>query len=324
MLINPKFVRKGASCAFSVWPPNSPHVYETPHRWRAHGCEVERLYRDRSGAHSMAMYPLSPEHCRYHEYLQQGATILETYANSVHYKIFTRPWDRDYLCALTMMAWYLADDDASIMRFCDMSHKLDFSDISVAVWATVAFTRNMWALRERFSDLTLRRYLDNYYHLVNAINLQGVDLRTSSHPLENERSKRVDVKDIVSGLPSVSEWESERRHFPKTSDNVTIAVMEYAPALRKALPRVAASIGQARSADRSLLVQAQMLAYKKADASLRHLESYVFDNSAPSTLLAAFAVELYHRHMNGMHKLMSESENRQYRHMCDLLHRVTE
>jgi hypothetical protein len=277
-------------------------------------------YEDRSNGKIMSMCPISPEHCRYYEALHHGATILEAYSNAVHYGIFTHPWDKDHLCALTMVAWYLADDDASIMRLCETCHRLNFNDINVAVWATVAFTRNMWAFKERFSDLTLRRYFDNYYHLVSALNLQGVRLRTSSHPLENERSRRLDIKDIVSGLPAVSEWESTRRHFPKTSDNVTIAVMEYAPALRKALPRVAASISQARSADRSLLVQAQMLAYKKVDASLRHLESYVFNNSAPSTLLAAFAVELYHRHMNGMQKLMSENENRQYRHMCDFLH----
>jgi hypothetical protein len=165
----------------------------------------------------------------------------------------------------------------------------------------------------------MRRYLDNYYHLVSTLRLQGVRLHTGDHPVQNKWP--CDTEDLVSDLPPVSEWNTAPKRR-KTFD-VTAAVNEYAPTLRKALPRVNASISQARSADPSVFVQAQMLTYMKIDAAILQLESCVIANSAPPTLLAAFAVELYRRHEDGIAKLMSETENRQYRHMCDFVSEIS-
>jgi len=317
--IRPAFVRKGP-CVFRVMPQESPDMFETqPHPAQAHEYEAVCPYQDRGGGHTMAMRPLSPEHCNYRDALCRGAAVLEAYGNPVHYTIFTGSPNKSKLCAVTMMAWYLADDDAGIWRLSHMCDRLNFNELDVAVWATVAFTRNMWALKERLSDLSMRRYLDNYYHLVSTLRLQGVRLHTGDHPVENKRL--LGTEDLVSDLPPVSEWDTAPKRR-KTFD-VTAAVNEHAPTLKNALPRVNASIGQARSADPSVFVQAQMLVHMKPDAALLQLELHVIANSAPPTLLAAFAVELYRRHEDGIAKLMSERENRLYRRMCDFVSRIS-
>jgi hypothetical protein len=181
----PVFVPKGSTAIYKVWVKGLPEAFEAPLRGVGRcsaGREAVHPFRDHSGKYVMTMYALSPEHCRYHEALRRGAAILEAQATRVFYTIFTHPCeDRDHLVALIMMAWYLADDDASIMQLPD---DLDFSNTDTAVWAAVAAIRNMWALEAYLSRDALRKYLDCYYQFVDLLRLQDVRLYTSHHPVE--------------------------------------------------------------------------------------------------------------------------------------------
>jgi len=183
--IAPVFVPKDSTSIYRVWVKGLPEPFEAPRRPLgpfSEGGEAVLPFRDRSGKYVMTMYALSPEHCRYHEALRRGAAILEAYATRVFYTIFTHPPDdKDYLIALIMMAWYLADDDASIMRLPD---DLDFSNTDTAVWAAVAFIRNMWALEAHLSKDALRKYLDCYCQFVDLLRLHDVRLYTRHHPVE--------------------------------------------------------------------------------------------------------------------------------------------
>jgi len=155
-----------------------------PHGGRhPHGYEFVRPFLDRFGSYTMTLYPLSPEHCTYHDALERGAAFLESQATVAQYKHFTT-FGTEHLCAAFMVAWYLADDDASIMRLTETCHKSHVQQVYVAIWANVAFIRNMWALETRLSGEAFNKYLDNYYCFVSSLRSQGVRLYTGKHPVE--------------------------------------------------------------------------------------------------------------------------------------------
>ena len=179
----PAFIPTRTTSAYEIQFPNSPEAFiAPPHGGRyAHGYEVVRPFLDRSGSHTMSLYPLSPEHCTYRDALERGAALLESQATVAQYRHFT-VWPPDHLCAVFMMAWYLADDDASIMRLHEMCDKSDVQKVYVAIWANVAFIRNMWTLEIRLSRDAFNKYLNNYYCFVSALRAQGVHLHTAKHP----------------------------------------------------------------------------------------------------------------------------------------------
>jgi len=185
-IIWPPFVPKGTTSVYSIRFTQSEDAFQAPPRdirwpW---GCEVVRPFLDRSGSHTMALYPLPLEHCTYRDALERGAELLECYATGMQYRNFTM-FDTEYLCAVFMMAWYLADDDASIMRLLVEYDDLCMQRVHVAVWANVAFIRNMWALEALLSREVFNKYLDNYYCFVSDLRTVGVHLHTTSHPVEH-------------------------------------------------------------------------------------------------------------------------------------------
>ena len=185
--IAPAFVPKDSTSIYRVWVRGNPEAFEAPIFPLgpfSEGGEAVHPFWDRSGGYTVMMYALSPEHCRYYEALRRGAAILEAKADRVYYTIFTHSReDKDHQAALIMMAWYLADDDASIMRLPDCD-EVSFNMTDVAVWAAVAFVRNMWALHSYLSKEAFHRYLSCYYELVLVLRLRGVRLHTRDHPKE--------------------------------------------------------------------------------------------------------------------------------------------
>jgi hypothetical protein len=83
------------------------------------------------------------------------------------------------------------------------------------------------------------------------------------------------MDDLVSGLPPVSEWRffTGDLFYETLSRTVHPDMLEHASVLTRALPYVATSIDYVRSVDPSLLIQAQMLAWRKAGTTIPHLES---------------------------------------------------
>lgn len=88
-----------------------------------------------------------------------------------------------------------------------------------------------------------------------------------------------------------------------SADYVDNDVAEYARKLERALPDVKASIGPDSEGGAGLddsdevHVEAQMLAYKKADEAFSLVESHLSSGALLPPLLAAFAVEVYRYHM---------------------------
>jgi len=178
-----RFIPNNSTSVYRVHVNGRPRTFKPPaerSRPQMEG-EVVHPFLDRSGGYTITVYPISPEHCNYHMALWRGEVTLEAQATRVHCTIFTFHDDRNFLVALFMVAWYLADDDASIMQ---LPVDFDFVKVDVAVWAVVAFVRNMWAFKSRLSADAFRKYMDCYYQFVTLLNLQGVRLYTQKHPVE--------------------------------------------------------------------------------------------------------------------------------------------
>jgi len=186
-LVLPAFIRSGSTSVYRVWVRGSPEAFEAPPRVFACSAaqrEIVHPFLDRSGNHVMAMYSLSPECCRYHDALRRGAAILEAQASRAYYTVYTYHASKlDYLTAYIMVAWYLIDDDASIMRLYDKWNDLMMSSTDIAVWTVVAFIRNKWGLEPYLSQDAVSTYLDCYYRFVSLLLTHGVHLHTSSHPI---------------------------------------------------------------------------------------------------------------------------------------------
>jgi hypothetical protein len=141
-------------------------------------------FLDRSaggGKHVVTICSLSSERCRYHEALQRGAAFLECYANMARNVIFSFPGTSPgHMVALTMIGWYLIDDDASIKH---LHTNFNFAEIDVAIWATLAAVRNMWGLTAHMSSAALDDYLECFHHLVGLLEQHGVTVRTPRRPI---------------------------------------------------------------------------------------------------------------------------------------------
>jgi len=169
------FVPVDSACVYRIrlgdgFQYESPmHVFRLPR-------ETVCPFLDQGGNPSMTMYSLSSEHCRYHEALRRGAAFLEAYANGVRNVIFSFPGTSEgHMCALTMIGWHLIDDNASIKH---LHTNFNFAEIDVAVWATLATVRNMWALKPYISGRALNDYLECFNHLVSLLKQHGVTVHT--------------------------------------------------------------------------------------------------------------------------------------------------
>jgi hypothetical protein len=82
------------------------------------------------------------------------------------------------LCALVMMAWHLVDDSASLSEFyaeCDkFTDTCDFIHAEVAVWAVVAFFRDLWDLHHHLTEGIFMTYLACFVHLVDVLRRHGI------------------------------------------------------------------------------------------------------------------------------------------------------
>jgi len=141
------------------------------------------------------------------------------------------------------------------------------------------------------------------------------------------------MNELLADLPHVSEWtlmgcsivddflvRLNTYSFATPADQLTFDTVVHASTLQRALPYVESSIGLARDVDPSTLVQAQMLAFKKADETLPHLESYLSPGDLLPPLLAAFAVELYRYHKPAINTIVSAYVKTRYDLLGSFVH----
>jgi hypothetical protein len=77
------------------------------------------------------------------------------------------------LCALVMMAWHLVDDSASLSWLYNVRDR-DFTDREFAVWAVVAFFRDLWSLSHFLDEKVFMTYLEYFLHLVSVLRRHGI------------------------------------------------------------------------------------------------------------------------------------------------------
>jgi len=98
------------------------------------------------------------------------AIFLESYEDEV---VSIVPHQRDvYVCAVTMMAWHLVDTDASLPHL--YQTRVDFMGVEHAVWAVIAFLRDMWALEQFLSWNTFMSYFRCCQHLIRVLRSHDV------------------------------------------------------------------------------------------------------------------------------------------------------
>jgi len=142
--------------------------------------EIVYPFETRSGEHSMTMRPLPAEHNRFIEAMQRPLATLESEAMRVSDVLHAkRCFNKHELCAVTMMGWYLIDDDAHISR---LSNDVDFTDVDGLVWAVLAVLRNYHALKPRLSGIAMRTYLDCVRKLASILRDHGVTVRGGDGP----------------------------------------------------------------------------------------------------------------------------------------------
>ena len=131
------------------------------------------LYENSDGTHSVHMEALwRPWHHQDPEvfHMQLYAIFLESYEDEVLDKVLRH--SDTYVCAVAMMAWHLIDGDAGLPQLYQM--RINFMDIEVAVWAVVAFLRDMWALDQFLSANTSMSYLRCCKHLVRVLRSHNI------------------------------------------------------------------------------------------------------------------------------------------------------
>jgi len=145
-------------------------TFEAPDRDDVFRCP---LFENPDGNHSMHMAALRRDshHQDYYNDMEVHANVLMARAKDVEDGLLYR--NTNELCALIMIAWNLIDDSASLhhlYRFRDR----DFSNIYMAVWAALAFFRDMWSLHPFFDENDFITYLNVTVHLIDVLRRHGI------------------------------------------------------------------------------------------------------------------------------------------------------
>jgi hypothetical protein len=147
-------------------------VYEAPSR---SDIAPWPLYETPNGGHSVHMAALR----RTNDVMDIYSKLLTRHEDEIIDGIFHRKDEE--LCALVMMAWYLVDSSASLSSlyrkhddYDDIWH--DYSHTEIAVWAVVAFFRDMWDLKRHMSTDMFMTYTQAFVHLVDVLRRHGIDV----------------------------------------------------------------------------------------------------------------------------------------------------
>jgi len=177
--IAPAFVQDDSKTVYRVSIDGHVYPFDAPVRADA-GRKVVKPFQTRSDACIMKMEPLPQKAYNLFAPLQRMGTVLEHNATQVTSVISTFGLrEQDHVCALVMIAWYLIDDDANIMNISD---KLDFTRLDVAVWAVLAVFRNVVGLRPRYlSHSAASKYINCFHQLVGLLNTFNVVVTHASH-----------------------------------------------------------------------------------------------------------------------------------------------
>ena len=165
-VIKPSFVEENALPRYQV---RLNRVFDTP----STAVIPTILHENPDGTHSMHMEALPHSGGTIDIY----ARILTKHEDEIGDGILYR--NDSELCALIMMAWHLVDESASLPALYDKYdefHEIgDFSCTSTAVWAIVAFFREMWDLRHSLADGVFMTYLACFVHLVDVLRRHGIN-----------------------------------------------------------------------------------------------------------------------------------------------------
>jgi len=146
--------------------------------------EVVRPFQGRSGHHVMRMQPLSDMHYIGSTLPFQCAQTLNDRAKVVEHTVYYYPLSVNArLCFLTMIAWYLVDDEASLYAFNRRRHFHKFKDIDVAVWAVVLTFRNFHVLKKHLTNEASRLYASSLEELVRSLRRENCTVHMSYEPI---------------------------------------------------------------------------------------------------------------------------------------------
>jgi hypothetical protein len=178
------FVSTDSPIIYKVKVEGQPDSFDTPRERDNDTREVVHL----SNAHALNMRPFPVKSYRDHIVFKEYAIQLAMKAADVSDLVFRYARSSHSLvCAITMLAWHLVDDDANILQF---SKDVDFTKIDVAIWAVLAVFRHMWHLHDDMSEDAMNRYLDCFCRLVGILNLHNVTVRVSYQAVK-KRGKSV-------------------------------------------------------------------------------------------------------------------------------------
>jgi len=172
-LIAPPFIPNDSAYIYRVCTPGHPHTFQAP-KWARDDAEVVYPLQDESENYTMTLSPLKEEHF---EGVERLAAILEEQAKWTYIAVeWSKGFIMNSMCAVSIMAWHLIDDEASITHLCNTRSGTDFRDPYCAVWTTLAVFRNSHALRNHLSDDAKHDYLHCYTELGNILQQYGVAL----------------------------------------------------------------------------------------------------------------------------------------------------
>jgi hypothetical protein len=180
-VISPAFVPDDPTYIYQVWVYGYPDPFDAPvssdddiFRNVVHPCRNDDPYR-------MEMWPASGDDCHDLEDLHDPAVILESHAMRVTSAITFSSFSKE-VYAIILMCWHLVDHHADVT---EITEELDFTDIDVAIWATLAVYRQARGLRQLLQKDALYMYLSCFCQLVAVLALYHVTVHTENIPVES-------------------------------------------------------------------------------------------------------------------------------------------
>jgi len=179
--LNLAFVPNDSSAVYRVEVSGYKDPFDSPRlEYEPNDCQIVSLSQHSGGVH--IMHPL-PSNCYYCPQDPQHVAnalgplakrIIQTVSN---YHLSDSASART--CALTIMAWYLIDNNADTIQF---TPNMRFDDDDHEIWAVVFVFRNLWILSPHLSDYAVHAYLMAFYSLISILNSYGFIIQTSKFP----------------------------------------------------------------------------------------------------------------------------------------------
>ena len=178
------FIPADCPVIYKVWVEGEPNSFDTSKTEPGDPRTIVHL----SNAHALEMRPFPIKSYRDLITFKETAIQLNARANDVN-DVISKCISSNHslVCATAMLAWHLIDSDANPLQ---LSNKLDFKAVNVAVWAVLGVFRCMWHFYDYMSEQAMSTYLDCFYRIVGVLNLYNVTVHVS-HQAVKQRGKSV-------------------------------------------------------------------------------------------------------------------------------------